>query len=187
MQKRRDDFIFAAAVLNDDGSNAEQVADIGLAFPLAALVQMQLRRVTTRFHETVCEDRFFDDGLSARQLFTYPKFYLLVPVISSVRSARRNRSGGFWLASDLALDLFSEFQGPGNLRKNFGRPPGAPHDHCSVTQEPSERGFLDRDAFDPCQEQLDGAATGYPRFYDDSFVGNGHLPGAEPHTADACR
>src|SRR5258708_27559224 len=92
--------------------------------------------------------------------FTYPEFYVLVPVISIVRSARRNRSGGFWFAGDLALDLFSEFQGPGNLRKNFGRPPGAPHDHCSVTQEPSERGFLDRDAFDSWQEQLDGAAIG---------------------------
>jgi len=69
MQQRGDDFIFAAAVLNDDGRNAEQVADIGLAFTLTALVQMQLRRVTKRFHETVCEDRSFDDGLSAGQFF----------------------------------------------------------------------------------------------------------------------
>jgi hypothetical protein len=33
-------------VLNDDGRNAKQVADIWLAFTLAALVQMQLRGVT---------------------------------------------------------------------------------------------------------------------------------------------
>jgi len=39
MQQRRDDFIFTAAVLNDDGRNTEQVADIRLAFTLAALVQ----------------------------------------------------------------------------------------------------------------------------------------------------
>jgi len=69
MQQRRDDFIFAAAVLNNDGRNAEQVADIRLAFSLAPLVQVQLRRVTKRFHETVCEDRLFDDGLPAGQLF----------------------------------------------------------------------------------------------------------------------
>ena len=69
MQQRRDDFIFTAAVLNDDGRNAEQVTDIWLAFTLAALVQMQFRRVSKRLHETVCEDRFFDDGLSAGQFF----------------------------------------------------------------------------------------------------------------------
>jgi len=32
--------------LNDNGRNAEQVADVGLAFALAALVEMQFRRVT---------------------------------------------------------------------------------------------------------------------------------------------
>jgi hypothetical protein len=56
-------------VLNNDGGNAEQVADVRLAFTLAALVQMQLRRVTQRLHKTVCEDRLFDDGLSAGHLF----------------------------------------------------------------------------------------------------------------------
>src|SRR6267378_8372928 len=64
------------------------------------------------------------------------------------RGTRRNRSGGFWLPGDLALDLLSEFQGPGNLRKNFWRPTRTPHDHCSVAQEPSQRGLLDGDAFD---------------------------------------
>ena len=38
MQQRRDDFIFTAAVLNDDRRNAKQVADIRLALTLAALV-----------------------------------------------------------------------------------------------------------------------------------------------------
>jgi hypothetical protein len=69
MQQRRDDFVFTAAMLNDDGRNAEQVADVWLAFALAALVQVQLRRVTKRFDKTVCEDRLSDDGLPASQLF----------------------------------------------------------------------------------------------------------------------
>ena len=69
MQQRRDDLIFTAAVLNDDGRNAEQVADIRLAFTLAALVQVQFRRVSKRLHETVCEDGLFDDGSSAGQWF----------------------------------------------------------------------------------------------------------------------
>ena len=69
MQQRRDDFIFTAAVLNDDGRNAEQMADIRLAFALAALVHMKLRRITKRFHKTVCENGLFDDGLSADQCF----------------------------------------------------------------------------------------------------------------------
>ena len=56
-------------MLNDDGRNAEQVAHIRLAFTLAALVQMQLRRVSKRLHETVCEDGLFDCGLSADQWF----------------------------------------------------------------------------------------------------------------------
>src|SRR5258708_39242052 len=60
MQKRRDNFIFSAAVVNDDGGNTEQVADIRLAFAFAALVEMQLRRVTKRLHETICEDRLYD-------------------------------------------------------------------------------------------------------------------------------
>src|SRR5437879_10339976 len=56
-------------MLNDDGRNAEQVADIRLAFALAALAKMQLRRVSKRLHETVCEDGLFDCGLSADQWF----------------------------------------------------------------------------------------------------------------------
>jgi hypothetical protein len=69
VQKGGDDFVFAAAVLNDDGRNTEQVTDIRLAFTLAALVQMQLSGVTKRLYKTVCEDRLFDDGLWASQLF----------------------------------------------------------------------------------------------------------------------
>jgi len=64
-----DDFIFAAAVLNDDGRNAEQVADIGLAFTLTALGADAAPPRNQRFHKTVCEDRLFDDGLSTSQLF----------------------------------------------------------------------------------------------------------------------
>ena len=40
---------------------------VGLALTLAALVQMQLRGITERFHKAICEDRFFDDGLPATQ------------------------------------------------------------------------------------------------------------------------
>src|SRR5229473_5836217 len=117
--------------------------------------------------------------------FAYPKFYSLVPVISIVGSARRNCSGGFWFAGDLALDLLSEFQGLGNLRKNFGRPACAPHDDGSVAQDPSERRFFDRDAFDSWQKKLDGAAIDDPRLYDDSFIGDSHLRGAAPHETNS--
>ena len=77
-------------------------------------------------------------------------------------SQRHNRSGRFWFAGDLALDLFSEFQRPGNLRKNFGRPARASHNDGSVAQDPSERRFFDRDAFDSWQKYLDGAAIHDP-------------------------
>ena len=69
VQQRRDDFVFTAAVLNDDGCNAEQVANIGLAFALAALVHMQLRCVPKRIHKTICKYGLFDDGLSVGQFF----------------------------------------------------------------------------------------------------------------------
>src|SRR5712692_7676433 len=39
------------------------------------------------------------------------KFYSLISVISIVPGAKRNRSGGFRLSGNLALNLFSEFQG----------------------------------------------------------------------------
>ena len=68
MQQCRDDFVFATPMLNDDGRDAEQVADIGLAFAFAALVQMQLRGVTKCFHKSIREDRLVDDGLSVYQL-----------------------------------------------------------------------------------------------------------------------
>ena len=45
------------------------MANVRLAFTFAPLVQMQLCRVTKRLHKTVREDRLFDDGLSASQLF----------------------------------------------------------------------------------------------------------------------
>ena len=69
VQQSGDDFVFTAAMLNDDGRNTEQVADVRLAFALTALVQMQSRGVTKSLHKTVCEDRLFDDGLSAGHLF----------------------------------------------------------------------------------------------------------------------
>src|SRR6267143_7028016 len=101
---------------------------------------------------------------------------------TKVRSGQRgNRSGRFWFAGDLALDLLSEFQGPGNLRKNFGRPARASHDDGSVAQDPSQRRLLDRDAFDSLQKKLDGAAIHDPRLYDDSFIGDGHLRSVAPH------
>ncbi len=67
VQQRSDDFVFTAAMLNDNGGNAEQMTYVGLALTLAALVQMQLRGITKRFHKTVREERFFDDGLPATQ------------------------------------------------------------------------------------------------------------------------
>jgi hypothetical protein len=100
-------------------------------------------------------------------------------------SARRNRSGGFWFPGDLALDLLSEFQRSGNLRKNFGRPACAPDDDCSVAQEPPQCRFLDRDALDPWQKKLDGAAIGEARLYDDSFIGDSHLRGVAPHKTNS--
>src|ERR1700704_166564 len=69
MNQRGDDFVFPAAVLNDDSRNAEQVADIRLALAFTALVQMQLRGVTKRLHETICKNWLFDDGLSASQWY----------------------------------------------------------------------------------------------------------------------
>jgi hypothetical protein len=69
MKQRRNDFIFAASMLNDDGGNAEQMADIRLALTLPALVQMQFCGVTKRFHKTVCEQRLCDSGLFAAQFF----------------------------------------------------------------------------------------------------------------------
>jgi len=123
VQQRGDDFVFAATMLNDDGGNAEQVANVGLAFALAALVQVEFRGVTERFHKTVCENRLSmvdcPWAKSFLRLNSTP-WYLSFP---SWPGARRNRSGGFCFAGDLALDLFSKFQGPGNLRKTSGVPP----------------------------------------------------------------
>lgn len=89
----------------------------------------------------------------------------------------RSRSRGFWLSSNLALDLLAEFEGPRDLRKDLGRPSGAPDDYGSVAKDPSQSRLLDRDAFDSLQEQLDGAAIGEARLHDDSFIGDGHLRG----------
>jgi hypothetical protein len=117
--------------------------------------------------------------------FTHSKFYSEVSVISITLSARRNRSGGFWFASDLALDLLSEFQGTGNLRKNLWRPTRSPDDYRSVAKEPSQRGLLDGDAFDSRQKKFDSAAICEPRLYDDSFIGNGHLRRAAAHKTNS--
>jgi len=73
-------------------------------------------------------------------------------------SKRRIRSGRLWFASDLALDLLAELQGPGNLLKYFRRPPRASYDDSAVTQDSSKRRLLDGDAFDSLQKKLDGAA-----------------------------
>jgi hypothetical protein len=58
VQQRGDHFVFAAAVLNHDGRDTEQMADVGLASALAALVEMQLRRnpsaSTKRFVRSGC-------------------------------------------------------------------------------------------------------------------------------------
>lgn len=92
-------------------------------------------------------------------------------------NTKRNPSGGFWLAGDLTLDLFTEFQGPGNLRKNLRRAASASHDDGTVAQEPTQSRLLDGDAFDPWQEQFDGAAIHDAGLYDDPLVGDGHLGG----------
>src|SRR6266513_4157376 len=87
--------------------------------------------------------------------FCTSKFFSPVSVIS-ITLQDDNRSGEFWFPGDLALDLLSEFHGPGNLRKNLGRPTSASHDDRSVTQEPSQRRLLDGDTFDSWQEKFDG-------------------------------
>jgi hypothetical protein len=92
--------------------------------------------------------------------FTSPKFYSQASVISIAAGRKKNRLGRFWLAGDLALDLFPEFQGTGNLRKNFWCPSCASDDDGSVAQEPSNDGLLDGNTFDSWQEKLDGAAIG---------------------------
>jgi hypothetical protein len=69
VQQRGDGFVFTAAVLDHDSRDTEQMADIGLAFALAALVEMQFRRVAKRLHKSICEERLFDDGLSAGHFF----------------------------------------------------------------------------------------------------------------------
>lgn len=106
-------------------------------------------------------------------------------LVSHQSSESRNRSGGSWFAGDLALDLLAEFQGPGNLRKNFRRSAGASYDDGSVAQDSSQRRLFDGDAFDSLQKKLDGAAIGQPRLYNDSFVGNGHFGGITTHQADS--
>jgi hypothetical protein len=115
----------------------------------------------------------------------YLKFCVLASVITMVLGARRNCSGGLWLPGNLTLDLFAEFQGPGNLLKNFGSSAGAPHDDGSVAQQSSKRGFLDGDAFDSGQEQLDGAAIREAGLYDNSLIGDGHLRGIAPNKTDS--
>jgi hypothetical protein len=77
--------------------------------------------------------------------------YSLESASAKALGERGNPSGRFWFAGNLALDLLSEFQGPGNLRKNFGRPAGPSHDDGSVAQDSSHARLFDGDAFDSLQ------------------------------------
>jgi len=120
-------------------------------------------------------------------MFHTSELYSLDFAIAKVLCESGNHSGGFWFARDLALDLFSEFQRPCNLPKNFGCPARASHNDSSVAQDPSHARLFHRDAFDPLQKKLDGAAIDDPRLYDDSFVGDGHLRGAAPHETNSER
>jgi hypothetical protein len=105
------------------------------------------------------------------------KFYSPVSFFSIALGARRNCSGGFGLAGNLTLDLLPEFQGPGNLGKNFRGPAGTSYDYGPVAQDSSKSGFLDGDALDSRQKKFDGPAISQPGFHNDSFVGDGHLRG----------
>ena len=86
---------------------------------------------------------------------------------------------------NLTLDLLSEFQGAGDLRKNFGCPTRTPNDHRSIAQESSQGRLLDRDALDSRQEKFDGAAIGEPGLDDDSLIGDGHFRGIAPHETNS--
>jgi hypothetical protein len=118
-------------------------------------------------------------------MFHTSELYSLDFAIAKVLCESGNHSGGFWFARDLALDLFSEFQRPCNLPKNFGCPARASHNDSSVAQDPSHARLFHRDAFDPLQKKLDGAAIDDPRLYDDSLVGDGHLRGAALHETNS--
>jgi hypothetical protein len=80
--------------------------------------------------------------------------------------------------------LFPEFQGPGDLRKNFGRPARASHDDGSVAQDSSHTRLFDGDAFDSLKKKLNGTAIHDSRLYDDSLIGDGHFRGVAAHEAN---
>src|ERR1700756_4928141 len=94
---------------------------------------------------------------------------------SKVAAVSWRRSVRFALASDLALDLFSEFQGMLDFFEYFRRTAGAAHDYRSVSQDSSHGRLVDDDAFDSGEEDFGGPAFRKAGFYDDSFVGDGHL------------
>src|SRR5467141_2249825 len=90
-------------------------------------------------------------------------------------SAKRDRSGRFRLSRNLALDLFSEFQGTIDFLENFGRASGAAHDHRSVAQDSSDGWLIDHDALNPGEENFGRAAFCQAGLYNDSLVGDSHL------------
>src|SRR5258708_25458094 len=90
-------------------------------------------------------------------------------------SAKRDRSGRFRLSRNLALDLFSEFQGTIDFLEYFGGASGAAHDHRSVAQDSSDGRLIDHDALDPGEEDFGGAAFREAGLYDDSLIGDGHF------------
>src|SRR5258708_32997078 len=90
-------------------------------------------------------------------------------------SAKRDRSGRFRLSRNLALDLFSEFQGTIDFLEYFWGASGAAHDHRSVAQDSSDGWLIDHDALDPGEEDFGGAAFRQAGLYNDSLIGDGHL------------
>src|SRR6266478_1366430 len=91
----------------------------------------------------------------------------------------------FAFAGDLALDLFSEFQGMLDFFKHFGSATSATHDYRSVAQDSSHGGLVDHDALDSGEEDFRGAAIHEAGFYDDSLVGDGHLRDTALQQTDA--
>src|ERR1700756_3205971 len=104
---------------------------------------------------------------------------------SKVAAVSWRRSVRFAFAGDLALDLFSEFQGMLDFFEYFGRTAGAAHDHSSVAQDSSHGRLIDHDALDPGEEDFGRPAFREAGFYNDSFVGDGHLRDTALQQTDA--
>src|SRR5258707_14669302 len=90
-------------------------------------------------------------------------------------SAKRDRSGRFRLSRNLALDLFSEFQGTIDFLEYFGGASGAAHDHRSVAQNSSDGWLIHHDALYSGEEDFGGTAFREPGLYDDPVISDGHL------------